>query len=117
MGPSIWYPLLFYVKRNRVWFIKMDGTTSILTIAVAFYIGSALTQFFNSVMSDLINPVLAAALSVTGSPKGGFVISIGSVKLEIGDFIAAVGNLAIAMIVVSMTLPYIRAYAPIGGRR
>ncbi len=95
----------------------MDGSTSIITIAVAFYIGSALTQFFNSVMSDLVNPVIASALSLTGSPKGGFIVTVGSVKLEIGDFIAAIGNLAIAMIIVSMTLPYIRTYAPIGGRR
>ena len=95
----------------------MDNSTSMLTIAVAFYIGSALTQFFTAFTRDLVNPFLAAAMSASGASGKEFTVQVGSIKLPIGDFIAAIGNLAIAMIVVSMTLPYIRTYAPIGGRR
>ena len=95
----------------------MDGSTSILTIAVAFFVGSALTQFFTAIVRDVINPPIAAALSATGAGKGGFVVKAGNVAFDIGDLIASAGNLIVALLVVSFTLPYIRAYAPIGGRR
>jgi hypothetical protein len=45
------------------------------------------------------------------------VIQIGSVKLNVGDAIAATLNLFIAFLVVNTALPYIKTYAPIGGRR
>jgi hypothetical protein len=37
--------------------------------------------------------------------------------VNIGDAIGATFNLFIAYLVVSLTLPYIREYAPLGGRK
>jgi large-conductance mechanosensitive channel len=95
----------------------MDGSTSVLTIAVGLYVGMSLAQFFTAITRDLVTPVLAAVFPGVQSSVDKLVIQIGTIKLSIGDAIAATMNLLIAWFVVSATLPYIRTYAPIGGRR
>ena len=95
----------------------MDGSTSVLTIAVGLYVGMSLSQFFLAITRDLVTPILAALFPGVQSSVDKLVIQVGSVKLSVGDAIAATMNLFIAWFVVSTTLPYIRTYAPIGGRR
>jgi hypothetical protein len=77
----------------------------------------SLAQFFTAITRDLVTPVLAAVFPGVQSSVDKLVIQIGSIKLSIGDAVAATMNLLIAWFVVSTTLPYIRTYAPIGGRR
>ena len=91
--------------------------TSVLTVAVGLYIGITLSQFFTAITRDLITPFLAALFPGVQASVDKFVVQLGPIKLSIGDAIAATLNLLIAWVVVSMTLPYIRSYAPIGGRR
>ena len=95
----------------------MDGSTSVVTIAVGLYIGMAMGQFFGAITRDIVTPVLAGLFPGVGAAADKLTIQVGSVKLSVGDAIAATMNLFIAYVVVSMTLPYIRTYAPIGGRR
>jgi len=87
------------------------------TIAVAFYFGMALSQFFTAITRDLVAPIIAGVLPGVQQSVDKVVIQVGSIKLNIGDAIGAVMNLGIALIVMSITLPYIRSYAPMGGRR
>ena len=91
--------------------------TSVLTVAVGLYIGITLSQFFTAITRDLITPFLAVIFPGVQASVDKFVIQLGPIKLSIGDAIAATLNLLIAWVVVSMTLPYIKSYAPIGGRR
>jgi len=95
----------------------MDGSTSVLTIAVGLYVGMSLSQFFTAITRDLVTPVLAGLFPGAQQSMDKVVIQVGNVKLNVGDAIAATMNLLIAWLVVSTTLPYIRTYAPIGGRR
>lgn len=95
----------------------MDGSTSVLTIAVGLYVGMSLSQFFMAITRDLFTPFLAAIFPGVQASVDKFVIQIGPVKLNIGDAIAATANLLITWFVVTMTLPYLKTYAPIGGRR
>ena len=95
----------------------MDGSTSVLTIAVGLYVGMSLSQFFTAITKDLITPIIAGIFPGVQSSVDKFVIQLGPIKLSIGDAISATLNLLIAWFVVSTTLPYIRTYAPIGGRR
>jgi len=95
----------------------MDSSTSILTIAVGLYVGMSLSQFFTAITRDLVTPVLAGVFPGVQSSVDKVVVQIGTVKLNVGDAIAATMNLLIAWLVVSITLPYVRTYAPIGGRR
>lgn len=92
-----------------------DGT--ILTFAVAIYLGFALSQFFGSITRDLVTPFIAVLFPGVQQAVGNYVLTIGPIKLSIGDAIGATFNLLIAFVVVSVTLPYLRAYAPVGGRK
>lgn len=94
----------------------MEGS-SLTTIAVAIYMGGALFKFFDSITRDLVTPVIAGLFPGATNTIDKITVQIGPVKLNIGDAIGATLNLIIAYLVVSMTLPYIKAYAPIGGRR
>ena len=95
----------------------MDSFTSILTVAVGLYVGMSLSQFFTAITRDLVTPVLAGLFPGVQHSVDKVVVQIGTIKLNVGDAIAATMNLLIAWLVVSMTLPYVRTYAPIGGRR
>lgn len=95
----------------------MDGSTGILTVAVGLYVGMTLAQFFTAITRDLITPVLAGLFPGVQSSVDKVVVQVGTIKLNVGDAIAATMNLLIAWLVVSLTLPYVRTYAPIGGRR
>jgi len=88
-----------------------------MTLAVAFYLGFALSTFFGAITRDLVTPVIAGVFPGVEQGLDKITVSIGPVKLNIGDAIGATLNLAIAFFVISMTLPYIRAYSPVGGRR
>jgi large-conductance mechanosensitive channel len=95
----------------------MDGSTSVLTIAVGLYVGMSLSQFFTAITRDLVTPILAGLFPGVQQSVDKVVVQIGTVKINVGDAIAATMNLLIALLVVNITLPYVRTYAPIGGRR
>ena len=88
-----------------------------MTLAVAFYLGYALSSFFGAITRDLVTPIIAGIFPGVEQGLDKITVSIGPIKLNIGDAIGASLNLAIAFFVISMTLPYIRAYSPVGGRR
>jgi large-conductance mechanosensitive channel len=90
-----------------------DGT--LMTFAVAIYIGVALSNFFGAITRDLVTPVVAGLFPGAEKSLGKVVVNVAGIKLEVGDAIAATMNLMIAYLVVSMTLPYIRMYAPLSG--
>lgn len=93
----------------------MNNSSTILTIAVAFFVGGALKDFFMAISRDLIAPFAAAFMPGTQQSLEKITIQIGPVKLSIGDAIAATMTLMSALFVVSITLPYVREYSPLRG--
>jgi large-conductance mechanosensitive channel len=93
------------------------SAVTVYTIAVGFFLGGALKDFFQSVTQDLVAP-FAVLLGGVDKSVTGASVTIGPVKLEVGKVIGATLTLAVALVVVAITLPYIKAYAPmIGARR
>ena len=88
-----------------------------MSLAVAFYLGFALSAFFTSITKDLVTPIIAGIFPGVEQSLDKITVSIGPIKLNIGDAIGAALNLAIAFFVLYMTLPLLRAYSPVGGRR
>lgn len=88
-------------------------------IAVAVFLGSVLKDFFLAITRDLVTPVISGLAGSTGAEAASFTVTVGGIKLKIGDVIASALSLLVAFTIVSVTLPYLRAYtAPIvGGRR
>jgi large-conductance mechanosensitive channel len=96
----------------------MSADSTILTFAVAIYIGAALATFFGAVTRDLVTPIIAGLLPGAEKSLNKLSVTVGGVRLNIGDAIAAALNLGIAFLVVQWTLPYIRQYSPLsGGKR
>jgi len=91
--------------------------STVTTFAVAIYIGMVLHKFFDSVTKDLVTPIIAAAIPGAQQSLEKITVQLGPVKLAIGDVIAATLQVLIAYFVVSVTLPFIKEYSPIGGRR
>lgn len=87
----------------------------LLTVAVAFFIGGALKDFFEALIRDLVAPFLALLSPNAQSTVEGLVVNVGPVKLKVGNAIAATFTLLVAVFVVAVTLPYIKAYVPIKG--
>jgi large-conductance mechanosensitive channel len=93
----------------------MSSRRLLLTIAVAFVIGSALTDFFASITEGLFTPILVSVFPSVQQTIYGQILQLGPVKLNVGKAISSTITLLVAMFVVSVTLPYIKAYAPIKG--
>jgi len=93
----------------------MSSQSTILTFAVAIFVGGALKDFFNAVNRDLVAPVIAAFVPGAQQSLEKITVQVGPIKLNIGDAISATLTLAIALFVVSWTLPYIREYSPVRG--
>jgi large-conductance mechanosensitive channel len=89
----------------------------ITSIAVAIYFGVTISKFFQAITRDLVTPVIGGLLPGAQQNLDKVVINVGPVKLDIGNMISAVLDLVIAYFVISMTLPYIRTYTPLGGKR
>lgn len=90
--------------------------STVYAIAIGFFLGGALKDFFQAVTQDLIAPFAVLFGGVDKSVTG-VTISLGPVKLEVGKAIGAAMTLLVAIFVVAFTLPYIRAYAPLTGAR
>ena len=101
---------------------KMDGGAMssrrlLLTVAVAFVIGGALKDFFSSFTSSLITPVIASLFPGVQQTVYGLEVQVAGVKLEVGKVVSATVTLLVSLLIVSLTLPYIKAYAPITGAK
>ena len=85
--------------------------STVYAVALGFFLGGALKDFFKAISEDLVSPVLAV---FSGAEKAGasVVVNLGGVKLEVGKAVGAFLTLLIAVLVASVTLPYVRAYAP-----
>lgn len=90
----------------------------LLTFAVAMFVGSALKDFFNAFITNLVTPFLVLIFPAARDTVGGLVLELGPVKLKLGDALAAAGTLFVALFVAAAVMPWLKEYSPIqGGRR
>jgi large-conductance mechanosensitive channel len=100
----------------------MSPETYLLTLSVAFFMGSALSNFFMAFSRDIVMPILAALFGSSNERDvDKFYITIGdNKKLLVGDLLSSFFHIILAYFIVSMTLPYIRQFSPTistGGRK
>jgi large-conductance mechanosensitive channel len=94
----------------------MAVDNQVLVFAAAIYIGSVLSQFFTAIIRDIMLPLASPFASSEGGVSK-LIVSLGPIKLNIGDVIVHTLNLLTAFTVVSFVLPYLREYVPVAGRR
>jgi large-conductance mechanosensitive channel len=96
----------------------MSNQSLLLTFAVAIFVGGALKDFFQSIISNLVTPFLVVLMPEAQEGVSGLTVQVGPVKLKIGEVIGATVTLVIALFVTAAAMPYLRAYSPIqGGKR
>ena len=93
----------------------MSSRRLLITVAIAFVIGSALKDFFSAITTGLVTPVVGALFPSVQKSVYGVEVQVGGVKLEVGQVISATVTLLVSLFVVSVTLPYLKQYAPIRG--
>jgi large-conductance mechanosensitive channel len=93
----------------------MTPSSLLLVIAAAIFVGGALKDFFQSVITDLVTPLVSVAFPEAQQTVQGLVVDVGPVKLKVGEAIGATATLAISLFVVALTLPFIKAYSPVRG--
>jgi large conductance mechanosensitive channel len=71
----------------------------VMGLAIAFIIGAALTTLVQSLVNDIIMPVISPALSATGDWKVS-TFQIGPVILKWGSFLSAIINFVIIAFVI-----------------
>jgi large-conductance mechanosensitive channel len=94
----------------------MSGQNQVLTFALAFYVGTTLAQFFNALIRDLVLPLLSPLASAEAGVSK-LVVTMGGIKLNVGDVIVQFVNLLVVFAVVSYALPYLKTYVPVLGGR
>ena len=96
----------------------MSNSSLLLTFAVAIFVGGALKDFFQAIITDLVAPFFVLFSSDAQHTVGGLTVQVGPVKLKVGEAIGAGVTLFIALVVTAAVLPYLRAYSPLqGGKR
>lgn len=71
----------------------------VISLAIAFVMGTAATSLVNSLVNDVFMPMLSPVLSASGSWKGA-VLSIGSIHIAYGSFLGQVINFTIIALVI-----------------
>jgi large-conductance mechanosensitive channel len=90
---------------------------TILSFAVAIYLGTTMTEFFGAVAKDLLAPIVTGFFPGVHDGITKLTVQIGPVKFSVGNALGAAINLTVAILAVTLTLPYVRAYSPIRGGR
>jgi large conductance mechanosensitive channel len=85
-------------------FKKFLISGSLIMMAVAFVVGLAIVALIGALVSDIINPLIGAAVHVNFSSLG--VLTINNSPLLGGAFLGAVINFAILMVVVFFLIAY-----------
>jgi len=94
----------------------MAVENQVVIFAVAIHAGMILTKFFDAITRDLVLPLLSPLASAEGGVSK-LVIQFGTIKLNVGDVIVQTLNMLIAFAVIYFTLPYVKEYVPVAGRR
>ncbi len=77
-------------------FIRKQG---VVGLAVGFILGGAVSKVVSALVTDIINPLLGAALGKVGSLSTAS-INLGSVKILWGDFVAVIIDFLVIALVV-----------------
>jgi large-conductance mechanosensitive channel len=87
----------------------------ILIFAMAILVGTMLSKFFDAFTRDIVLPLMSPLASAENGVSK-LIVTIGTIKLNVGDLIVQTFNLIIALAVLSMLMPYITTYVPVAGR-
>jgi large-conductance mechanosensitive channel len=94
----------------------MGVENQVLVFALAIHVGGLMTKFFDALTRDLVMPLISP-ISPAENGVSKWIVQLGTIKINIGDLIVQTINILVAFGIVYVTLPYIKEYVPVAGRR
>ena len=86
-------------------FMEFLQKYQVIGLAVAVVIGAAATKLVNSIVADIIMPIIAVV-----TPNGNWresILQIGPIKFLLGDFVGAIIDFLIIACVIFLTVKYV----------
>lgn len=80
-------------------FIEFIREQGVVGLAVGFILGGAVSKVVASIVTDLINPILAALIGAVGNLSDAY-LQLGTAKILYGDFISALIDFSVIAFVV-----------------
>ena len=87
----------------------MLDTRDIIILTAAVYLGGVVGEFFKSLSEDILTPLLAPA-AAAGKGVATYSVTVGGVKLKLGEVVVAFVNLVVSFILVVFTISMLRTY-------
>lgn len=87
----------------------MLETRDIIILTASFYLGTVVAKFFSSLSEGIIAPLLSPA-AAAGKDVGSFTITLGGVRLKVGEVVASFVNLVVSFVLVVFTIGILRTY-------
>ncbi|MBW3013435.1 MscL family protein [Candidatus Woesearchaeota archaeon] len=78
--------------------VKFLKDFRIVAISAAFVVGIAASNFIQSLIKDIVLPILRPLIPITAAKWEEIVIPIGSVNLRAGSFLSALLNLILVVL-------------------
>lgn len=87
------------LKQHLVEFLEFIRKQGIVTLAIGFILGGAVSKLVASLVSDLVNPIIGIFLGQLGNLTN-LIIPIFSAQIKIGSFISTAIDFAVVAAVV-----------------
>jgi large conductance mechanosensitive channel len=85
-----------HVAHEFFQFVREQG---VITLAIGFLIGGAVSKLVTALIVDIINPIVGLALGAAGNLKEA-TFAIGSATIAWGDFVSAIIDFLVIALVV-----------------
>lgn len=88
---------------------------NVMTMAVGIIIGAAFTAIINSLVADIITPLIG--IIIGGVDFTGIALTVGSASLLVGNFIQAVINFLLTAFCLFLVVKFINKLSEIGKKK
>lgn len=88
---------------------------NVMTMAVGIIIGAAFTAIINSLVADIITPLIGIVIG--GLNFTGIAITVGSASLMVGNFIQAVINFLLTAFCLFLVVKFVNKLSEIGKKK
>ncbi len=93
------------MKRFTQEFMAFLQEYKILSLAIAFVMGTAATGLVNSFVNDLFMPLISPLLGTPGSWRGA-VLRMGHIQIMYGNFVGQLINFVVIALVIFLVIRY-----------
>lgn len=91
------------IKKQLQGFIEFIKSKGVLSLAVGFVMGGAVTKLTTSFVSDIINPIIGLLIGRAGDLKDNY-IPIGNAKIMWGNFVNSLLDFLVIALVIYLSL-------------